>query len=96
MKIKMLETFQGVGVYATLAHEGLRVSMLEKGETYDADTDLAEYLIASRKAEAVESMAHPFVPEPPVPGNPDEPSVMPVQPNAEASEPTRGRKRSRP
>ncbi len=92
MRIKMLETFQGVGVSAVLADESLRVSILERDETYDADPELAEYLIANRKAEPVEIPAPTGqIPEAPAPQDDQPVEEAPKQPA-----PARARRRSRP
>ena len=53
MKVRMLETYQGVGQTATLLHEDIRVSVLEQGESYDVDPTLGAWLVDNRKAEEI-------------------------------------------
>lgn len=55
MKVQMLETYQGVGHTAVLLDEGTRVSILEKGESYEVDLTLGSWLVDNRKAEEIES-----------------------------------------
>lgn len=54
MKVKMREVFQGRDVQATLLHEGITVSILEIGESYEVDKPLGEWLIENGKAERLE------------------------------------------
>lgn len=50
MRVKMLEVFQGRDVSAVLAHEGIPVSVLEKGEEYDVSEVLGLWLVLNGKA----------------------------------------------
>ncbi len=53
MKLKMLETYQGVGDSGV--HEsGVKVTILEAGEVYDVAQKLGEWLLENRKAETID------------------------------------------
>lgn len=53
MKVKMKEVFQGRDVQAVLLHEGLTVSILEKGEEYEVDHPLGLWLVDNGKADEI-------------------------------------------
>ena len=53
MRVKMMESFQSVNTVAEIADEGIRVSMLEKGEDYIVDLTLGNWLIDNHKAEEI-------------------------------------------
>lgn len=55
MKVKMSEVFQGTGVEATLLHDGIKVSILEKGEEYLVSDSLGAWLVENHKAEEIKS-----------------------------------------
>lgn len=53
MKVIMKEVYQGRDVQAYNVHEGLTVSILEKGEKYEVDKPLGLWLVENGKAEEV-------------------------------------------
>ena len=54
MKLKMLETFQGVNVTALNVAENMPVTILEAGEVYEVDANTAAFLLEHHKAEQAE------------------------------------------
>lgn len=59
MKVKMHEVFQGTGVEATILHDGIKVSILEKGEEYLVSDSLGAWLVENGKAEEMKSAEIP-------------------------------------
>ncbi len=55
MRVKMFEVFQGRDVSAILVHEGITVSILEKGEEYDVDELIGKWLVENNKAVEIKS-----------------------------------------
>ena len=64
MKVKMREVFQGRDVQAVLLHEGLTVSILEKGEEYEVDKPLGLWLVDNGKADEIKQEVSTFSDEP--------------------------------
>ena len=58
MKLKLLETVQGVDISGVHLIEGFSVKVLEPGEVYEVSQKLGEWLLETRKAEKIESAPH--------------------------------------
>ena len=55
MKVKMKEVYQGRDVQAYNVHEGLNVSIPEKGEVYEVNQPLGVWLVENGKAEEIKA-----------------------------------------
>lgn len=64
MKVKMKEVFQSEQEKATLPDEGIKVKILEIGETYIVDESFGAWLLEHGKAEEVKSQFVQKLPEP--------------------------------
>lgn len=53
MKVIMSEVVQGRDIKGTLVHEGIEVSILEKGEEYEVGAVLGKWLVDNGKAKEV-------------------------------------------
>jgi hypothetical protein len=72
MKIKMLESFQGVGQFGRLVEEDIVISLFSKGDILEVDRPLGDWLVENKKAEEIKPVVYggkpiepeaPFVPE---------------------------------
>jgi len=58
MKVKLLETVQGVGISGVLLKTGSKVNILEPDNLYEVGNILGTWLIDNRKAEEVKDAPH--------------------------------------